>query len=97
VSIEKDDNVLGIVANPPPVVTPIIEDAYKTRVLIDCDVMELAVILLADTACVEIKGGITLVVNNDATVDASCSVFTEFPPVMLDTERNFVSTFWVDN
>ena len=33
VKTEKVDNVLGSVANPPPVVTPIIDDAYKTRVL----------------------------------------------------------------
>jgi hypothetical protein len=93
--------VLGRVSKP-PVVTPIIDDAYRTSVLTTPDVTLLAVrllviIVLARMPWVEIKGGMTLFVNRDVTVEVSCPVLTEFPPVMLDTERNLVKTFWVDN
>ena len=52
---------------------------------------------LVKIACVESCKGITLVVRSEPTVDVSCEVFTEFPPVMLDTDRNFVRTFCVES
>ena len=52
---------------------------------------------LVKTLCVEIEGGTTVFVIKDATVDVSWSVLTEFPPVMLDTDRNFVNIFCVES
>ncbi len=52
---------------------------------------------LVKTLCVEIEGGTTVFVSKDATVDVSWSVLTEFPPVMLDTDRNFVNIFCVES
>lgn len=59
VSILNVEIVLGRVTNPPPVVTPTIDDAYKTSVLMTPDVTVLAVTVLAvtvsaKTPCVEI-------------------------------------------
>ena len=66
-------------------------------VVISSVVSVLAVMLLARIDCVERMGGITDLLNNEATVDINCSVFTEFPPVILDTDRYFVNTFCVES
>jgi hypothetical protein len=63
-----------------------------TEVLITEDEIELVKI-----ACVESCKGMTLFVASEATVDVNCEVLTEFPPVMLDTDRNFVRTFCVES
>jgi hypothetical protein len=89
--------VLGRVTNPPPVGTPTIEDAYKTSVLITDVLITDEEMELVKIACVESSGGMTLVVASEATVDVNCEVLTEFPPVMLDTDRNFVKTFCVES
>jgi len=96
VKIANVDRVEGIIARP-PVVTPTIEDAYKTSVLITPAWIVPEDRELVKMLCVEMLGGMTLFVINDATVDVSWSVFTEFPPVMLDTDKYFVKTFCVES
>ena len=76
---------------------PISEVAVSEVVVSELVVSELVVTELAKRACVEMNGGTTLFVANEATVDVSCSVFTEFPPVILDMDKYFVKTFCVES
>ena len=80
------------------VIELVVSELPKSEVAVsEVVVSELVVTELAKRACVEMNGGTTVFVANEATVDVSCSVFTEFPPVILDIDKYFVKTFCVES